>query len=67
MVDADEIIVLDEGRIVERGTHAELLASDGFYAGMWNRQQEADAARETLAHAAAEGLISRPAAPVAGE
>src|SRR6202048_1427103 len=46
---ADEIIVLDQGRIAERGTHAQLLASDGLYASMWNRQREAEAARERLA------------------
>ncbi len=38
IVDADEILVLAEGEIVERGTHQELLAFDGLYAGMWNRQ-----------------------------
>src|SRR5436305_14892015 len=37
IVGADEIIVLDQGRIVERGTHSELLASGGLYASMWNR------------------------------
>jgi ATP-binding cassette subfamily B protein len=40
VVDADEILVLDKGRIVERGRHAVLLAEDGIYAGMWRRQQE---------------------------
>jgi len=39
--DADEIIVLDEGRIVERGKHAALLEHKGTYAKMWTRQQEA--------------------------
>ena len=49
IVAADEIIVLDQGRIVERGTHAALLARSGLYASMWNRQREAEAAREKLA------------------
>jgi ABC-type transport system involved in Fe-S cluster assembly fused permease/ATPase subunit len=40
VVDADEIIVLDKGRIVERGRHAALLAAGGAYAAMWTRQQE---------------------------
>jgi ABC-type transport system involved in Fe-S cluster assembly fused permease/ATPase subunit len=41
IVDADQILVLDMGRIVERGHHRELLARDGLYAAMWARQQEA--------------------------
>ncbi|MDQ0394253.1 ABC-type transport system involved in Fe-S cluster assembly fused permease/ATPase subunit [Labrys monachus] len=48
VVHADEIIVLDKGTIVERGAHEELLARGGLYAGMWNRQREADEAREKL-------------------
>jgi len=49
IVSADEIIVLDAGRITERGSHGELLARDGLYASMWNRQREAEEARERLA------------------
>jgi ATP-binding cassette subfamily B protein len=49
IISADEIIVLDQGRIAERGTHTQLLASGGLYASMWNRQREAEAARERLA------------------
>ena len=40
VADADEIIVLADGRIVERGRHPQLLAQAGIYAGMWARQQE---------------------------
>jgi ATP-binding cassette subfamily B protein len=39
IVDADEIIVLAEGRIAERGTHTDLLRRDAVYAAMWQRQQ----------------------------
>jgi len=49
IVGADAILVLDDGVIVERGTHQELLACGGLYASMWNRQREADRARELLA------------------
>ena len=40
VVDADEIIVMDHGAVVERGSHAALLAAGGVYAGMWQRQAE---------------------------
>jgi len=42
VVDAHQIVVLDQGRVVERGTHAELLARDGRYAQMWRLQQSGD-------------------------
>ncbi|MGE4219595.1 MAG: ABC transporter ATP-binding protein/permease [Alphaproteobacteria bacterium] len=44
VVDADEILVLDRGRIVERGSHADLLARRGAYAAMWLRQQRSEGA-----------------------
>ena len=58
VVDADEILVLDQGRIVERGRHADLLARNGAYAAMWNRQREAAAAREKLLEAESDPAVN---------
>ncbi|MGB8274257.1 MAG: ABC transporter ATP-binding protein/permease [Alphaproteobacteria bacterium] len=54
VVDADEILVLEKGQIVERGTHGALLAKGGVYAAMWAKQQEASALQEALERAEAE-------------
>ncbi len=65
IVGADEIIVLDQGEIVERGTHFALLDANGLYASMWNRQREAEEAREKLARVAeAEIAPNRNPPPV---
>jgi len=53
VVDADEILVLQEGRVTERGSHGALIALDGLYAAMWRRQSEAVAAAEAAAAAQA--------------
>ncbi len=58
VVNADEIIVLDQGVIVERGRHEGLLAKQGVYAAMWNRQREVDAAQEAIRRAAEEEGVS---------
>ncbi len=47
VVDADEILVLEGGRIVERGNHATLLAADGRYAAMWRLQLREEKEMET--------------------
>jgi ATP-binding cassette subfamily B protein len=55
IMDADEILVMDHGRIIERGSHRELLARRGAYAQMWALQQQEDADRQRQALAAAAG------------
>jgi ATP-binding cassette subfamily B protein len=63
VINADEILVLDQGRVVERGDHTSLLARSGVYAALWNRQRQADAAREALKRAEDERtLIANTAA-----
>src|ERR1700732_4663029 len=64
IVGADEIIVLDQGRIAERGTHSQLLAAGGLYASMWNRQREGQEAREKLARIADENEAPNRAPPL---
>lgn len=48
IINADEILVLKDGRIIERGKHDELLNKSGLYASMWNKQLEASQAEEKL-------------------
>jgi ATP-binding cassette, subfamily B, heavy metal transporter len=48
VIDANEIIVLEKGQIAERGSHQALLRKKGLYAAMWNRQREAEQARQKL-------------------
>jgi ATP-binding cassette subfamily B protein len=54
IVGADSILVLDGGRLVEQGAHGQLLAQGGLYASLWNRQRQADKAREQLAEVLAQ-------------
>jgi ATP-binding cassette subfamily B protein len=67
IVGADEIIVLDQGVIAERGTHHQLLLKNGLYASMWNRQREAEEAREKLARTTDEAAAPNRNPPVLEE
>ncbi|MFA5900926.1 MAG: ABC transporter ATP-binding protein/permease [Hyphomicrobium sp.] len=62
IVHADNILVLEKGRLVEQGTHAQLMAKGGLYSSLWNRQRQAGKAREDLVHvleeAEREGALS---------
>jgi ABC-type transport system involved in Fe-S cluster assembly fused permease/ATPase subunit len=62
VVNADEILFLDHGRIIERGAHEQLLARGGAYAAMWSRQREADAAELALRRAEGEELAAEASA-----
>ncbi len=48
IVDADKILVFEKGKIIEQGTHTQLLKKKGLYADMWNTQQTIEKAEETL-------------------
>ncbi len=58
VIHADNILVLDSGRIVESGRHEALLVAGGLYAGLWARQREAEEARRKLAEMVEEGALS---------
>jgi len=57
IVDADEILVMDAGRIIERGDHPSLLAQDGLYAHLWQLQQQEEKEREEIERAEREALV----------
>jgi ATP-binding cassette subfamily B protein len=57
VIDSDEILVLDDGRVVERGNHVSLLVLEGTYAAMWARQQKALEARVALERAGELGSL----------
>lgn len=66
VVSADEIIVLKDGEIAERGRHAELLSQKGLYASMWDRQREATEAEEQLKRMREDdemGIVTRRRTP----
>ena len=61
VINADEILVLRDGLVAERGNHAALLQMDGLYAQMWSRQREATEAEEKLLETAndPDGFVKR--------
>jgi ATP-binding cassette subfamily B protein len=64
IIHADTILVLEKGQIAEQGTHAELIEKNGLYASLWDRQRQAEKAREDLAlalEAAQKAGALRPA------
>jgi ATP-binding cassette subfamily B protein len=64
VVDAYEILVMDAGQIVERGTHAQLLAAQGRYAQMWALQQSAESTPETSTEPDVSSLAGASAQPI---
>ena len=67
VVNADRIIVLQDGGIAEQGTHGELMARGGLYAAMWDRQREADEAAERLRRTREEAREFLPPERLAAE
>jgi ATP-binding cassette subfamily B protein len=67
VVEADEILVLQDGQVAERGTHGALIAAGGLYAEMWRRQSEAVAAAEAAAAAQVAAGLDGPRGTRLGE
>jgi ATP-binding cassette subfamily B protein len=64
IIHADNILVLEKGRLVEQGKHADLLVRGGLYASLWNRQRQAERAREELARTLEEAEKAGALRPV---